>query len=224
MKVVNEYDWNGNRTKFPIMSLNDVIAAVPVNPAIKFDKLNAVQTIVSVTGQLLGTGSYSIRMDKDPVEKSVHHILNSNITSRIMETEDSECINGIKIISPVEDEPCNYAVTILEEYLNNAYLTKRHIASTFYSDAIRDYMYDYMNSRIKPRRGGAYEVTVRGHYIEHSARGNHTVPMRWFCRFEHGNLMCDYQIGPDNILHRIDDYVSENGLMDIFDRGLTIDF
>ncbi len=224
MKVVNEYDWSGDQSKFPVMSLNDVIAAVPVNPAIKFEKLNTIQSIISATGRLLGTGSYSINMNKDHVEKSVHHILNSNITPRIMETDDTECVNGIKVISPVEDGPCNYAVTILEEYLNNSYLTKRHIASTFYSDAIRDYMFDYMDSKIKPRRGGAYEVVVRGDFIEHSKEGNHTIPMKWFCRYEHGNLMCDYQVGADHILHRIDDYMSENGLMDVFDRGLTIDF
>ena len=224
MKVINEYDCGGDPSKFPVMSLNDVIAAVPVNPVIKFEKLNAIQSIVSSTGRLLGTGSYSIDMNKEHVEKSVHHILNSNITPFIMEADDLDCINGVKVISPVKDGPCNYSITILEEYLNNSYLTKRHIASTFYSDDIRDRVFDYMDSKIKPRHGGAYEVVVSGDFIKHSKEGAHTIPMKWLCRYEHGNLLCDYQVGPDHILHRIDDYISENGLMDIFDRGLTIDF
>lgn len=224
MKVVNEYDWAGNREKYPVMSLNDVIAAVPVNPEVKFDKLNAVQSIISVTGRLLGTSSYLINMNKGPVEKSIRHILNTDITPHIPTTENSECINGVKVISPMEDGPSNYAITIYEEYLEHKHLSKRHISSSFYSDAIRDYVYEYMESCIKPKSGGAYEVIVRGDYIEHSKIGNTLVPMRWFCHFENGNLLCDYQIGPDHILHRIDDYISENGLMDVFDRGLTIDF
>lgn len=224
MKVINEYDCGGDPSKFPVMSLNDVLAAIPVNPTIKFEKLNAVQSIISSTGRLLGTGSYSIDMNKDHSEKSVRHVLNSNITPFIMENDESDCINGIKIISPVDDGTCNYSITILEEYLNNSYLTKRHIVSTFYSDVVRDYMFDYMNSRIKPRHGGAYEVVIGGDFIRHSKEGTRTIPMKWLCRYEHGNLLCDYQVGVDHILHRIDDYVSENGLMEASDRGLAIDF